>query len=286
MGILRDRMETDMKLRNLRPATQALYLDCVGRLAKHYRRSPADLGREEVRDFLAYLLEERRLSPSTLQSHRAAFRFLYEITLDRPEAVKALPLPMVRRKTPHVLSGSEVALVLRTIRSYKLRMLATTIYGAGLRVSEACKLEVSDIDGRRMLIRVRDGKGGRDRYALLSPGLYRRLREYWRLERPRLPYLFPDRTQRRPLGRRSLQNVLREAARECGITKRVTAHVLRHSFAVHLLELGVDTRIIQVLLGHLSIRTTQRYAHVSTDLIGRSKSPLDVLHTEEGKVLG
>lgn len=164
--------------------------------------------------------------------------------------------------------------------------MATTLYAAGLRIGEACKLCVSDIDSQRMLIHVRDGKGGRDRFALLSPQLLRALRLYWRVERPETGYLFPGQRLGKTLSPSTVRQTLRRVALRCGIRKRVTPHVLRHCFGAHMLELGTDTRVLQALLGHRSILTTQLYVQVSTQLIARTQSPLDVLGTPEGKVLG
>jgi len=160
------------------------------------------------------------------------------------------------------------------------------MYAAGLRVSEACKLSVNDIDSRRMLIHIREGKGGRNRFAMLSRRLQHVLREYWRAERPGPPHLFPGQRPGTTLSVSSVQQALARAGRQCGITKRVTPHLLRHSFASHMLELGIDTRVIQVVLGHRSIRSTQLYAQVSSQLIGRAKCPLDLLGTKESEVLG
>ena len=286
MGVLRDRMETDMMLRDYRPATQSQYLHCVRQLAKHYGRSPDELVEEEVRSFLLYLRQDRGLRPATVGIYTAALKFFYGITLRRGEMVLSLGSPKVRSKLPLVLSGTEVATLLGAIRSFKQRTLVTVLYAAGLRVSEACSLEVDDIDSQRMLIHVRDGKGGRDRFALLSPQLLRALRLYWRVERPEAGYLFPGQRSGKTLSPSTVRQTLRRAASRCGITKRVTPHVMRHCFGAHMLELGTDIRVLQALLGHRSIRTTQLYVQVSTQLLARTRSPLDVLGTQEGKVLG
>ena len=286
MGNLRDQMETDMKLRDFRPATQSQYLHCVRQLTKHYERSPDELGEDEVRSFLLYLREDRALGPASVSTYTAALKFFYGITLRREEMVLSMGAPKVRSQLPVILSGTEVAALLGAIRSREQRTLATVLYASGLRISEACALEVSDIDSQRMLIHVRDGKGGRDRFALLSPQLLGVLRRYWRAERPEPPCLFPAPRSAKTLRPSTVRKSLLRAALRCGITKRVTPHVLRHCFGAHMLELGTDIRVLQALLGHRSIRMTQLYVQVSTQLIARTQSPLDVLGTPEGKVLG
>lgn len=285
MGILRDRMEADLQLRNFRPGTQAIYLRCARKLVEHYRRSPAELGEGEVRAYLLHLRNERGLSPATLRVYTAALKFLYEVTLGRPSVVSSLGSPRVAFRLPEVLSGSEVERLLGALRSAKHRAVASTLYGAGLRVGEACRLSVEDIDSRRMLIHVRDGKGGRNRYSVLSPRLLLVLREYWRCERPGA-LLFPGFTHSGTVSAEAVREALRRAARRGGIRKRVTPHVLRHSFATHLLETGTDIRTIQVLLGHRSIRTTQLYSQVSGAMIARTESPFDLIGTPRGQVLG
>jgi site-specific recombinase XerD len=279
-------METDLKLRNLRPATQESYLRCAKALAKFHRRSPTDLGGDEVKAFLLHLRDVRKLSPSTLKVHVAALKFLYEVTLQRPEVVRSIPSPRVPEKLPQILSGTEVEALLGAVSSVKYRALLMTTYGAGLRIGETCRLKSADIDSKRMVIRVQEGKGGRDRYAMLSPRLLQVLREYYRQVHPEPPYLFQGQQPGEPIQADSVRSVLKEVVRECGITKPVTPHILRHSFATHLLESGTDIRTIQVLLGHRSLRTTQRYAQVSTGLISRTASPLDLLGTPKGEVLG
>ena len=286
MGALRDRMETDMKLHDFRPATQSQYLHCVRQLTKHYGRSPDELGEEEVRSFLLYLREDRALSSASVSVYTAALKFFYGITLRRAEMVLSMGAPKVRTQLPVLLSGTEVAAVLGAIRSHEQRTLATVLYASGLRISEACALEVSDIDSQRMLIHVRDGKGGRDRFALLSPQLLEVLRAYWLAERPVRPYLFPAPRSGKTLRPDTVRKSLHRAAVRCGIVKRVTPHLLRHCFGAHMLELGTDIRVLQALLGHRSIQTTQLYVQVSTKRIARTQSPLDVLGTPAGKVLG
>ena len=286
MGALRDRMETDMKLHDFRPATQSQYLHSVRQLAKHYGRSPDELSEEEVRSFLLYLREDRALSSASISTYTAALKFFYGVTLRREEMVLSFGAPKVRTPLPVILSGSEVAALLGAIRSREQRTLATVLYASGLRVSEACALEMSDIDSQRMLIHVRDGKGGRDRIALLSPQLLEVLRRYWRTERPAPPYLFPSPRSGKTLHPSTVRKSLHRAASRCGIVKRVTPHVLRHCFGAHMLELGTDIRVLQALLGHRSIQSTQLYVQVSTQRIARTQSPLDVLGTAAGKLLG
>lgn len=286
MSVLRERMEADLKLRNFRPSTQVAYVNCVRRLARYFKSSPAGLEEDDVRKFLLHLREEEGLSPSTLKVYVAALKFFYTVTVYRPEVVRPFCVPKVPSKVPVVLSGSEVEALFGAIHSLKYRGILMATYGAGLRVSEACGLQVSDIDSKRMMLRVSDGKGGKQRYVMLSQRLLQILREYWRAERPEGLYLFPGQLPDKPVSPASVRAVLKQAVKDCGIEKPVTPHVLRHSFASHLLETGTDIRTIQVLLGHSSIRTTQGYTHVSARHIARTTSPLDVLGTKEGEVLG
>jgi site-specific recombinase XerD len=278
-------MVTDLKVRFYAPGTQENYVRCAHAFAAHYMRSPAELGYKEVLGYLAHLVEVRAASPWTLKMHVAALKFLYTHTLGRPEVVVRIAWPRVPRKLPTILSGTEVERLLGVIESPKYRALFMTTYGAGLRISEACALEISDIDSQRGMIRVRDGKRSRDRYVMLSARLLETLRAYWKAARPAGPCLFPGERPDRGVSPSAARVVLRSAVAVTGITKPVTPHILRHSFATHLLETGTDIRVIQVLLGHGSIRTTARYASVSRRLVASVKSPLDLIGTPEGAPL-
>jgi site-specific recombinase XerD len=280
-------MLADLDLRRYSTTTARKYLQCARNFVRFHMRPAEELGESEVRAFFVDLVQVRRASPSLHKSYVAAVRFLYAVTLKRPEVVHWLPWPKVPRPLPVVLSGTEVLRLLQAVRSVKHRAIFMCAYGSGLRISEACRLAVGDVDSRRMVIHVRNGKRGRDRYVMLGERLLEALRAYWRVERPaRDGYLFPGSIEGSHIAVDTVRDTLKIAASVVGIEKRVTPHVLRHSFATHLLESGMDLRVIQELLGHGSIRTTTRYTHVSTALIGRTKSPLDVLDTEAGKPLG
>jgi len=280
MGQLRDRMEGDLLLKGVAEVTRAEYLRCARQLAAHYRRSPAELGADEVRAYLVHLVDTLHYSPANLKMHVAALKFLYTVTLNRPDVVERIPYPKVPRVLLDIPSPGEVAKVLGALRSPKYRMLLFCAYGSGLRVSEACNLCIGDLDAQRMVIHVRAGKGGRDRYAMLSPVLLASLRQYYRAERPEKPYLFPGHIPGQPVRPEGVQTALRIALTHSGVSKRITPHTLRHAFATHSLESGTDLRVIQVLLGHATIRTTTRYVHVSTRLIAATRSPLDAIASQ------
>jgi site-specific recombinase XerD len=248
-------------------------------------RPPEDMGEEEVRAYLLHLIEDRHFPPTTVRMFRSALTFLYVKTLDRPLEVKRVPLMRRRRPLPDVLSGTEVSRLLEAVRSPMYRAVITTLYAAGLRISEGCSLRPEDIDSKRMLIHVHDGKGGRDRYTVLSTRLLEHLRDCYRIFRPK-EWLFPGRTASGHISSGSVSDVFRRALAASGITKHVTPHTLRHSFATHLLERGTDVSVIRALLGHSSLRATEVYTHVSLEHLGRIQSPFDVLGTEEATVLG
>lgn len=277
MGKLRDRMDGDLRLRGLSAVTRAEYLRCARQFAAHYRVSPEQLGAEEVRRYLLHLVEHLGFSPSNMKIHIAAIKFLYAVTLDRPEVVARVRFPKVPVKLLDIPSPSEVAAVLSELRSPVYRTLLFCAYGAGLRVAEACRLCVGDIDAKRMVLIVRNGKGGRDRYAMLSAVLLDALRQYYRTVRPPQPFLFQGQTAGKPVPVEGVQTALRMALQRSGVAKRVTPHTLRHAFATHSLEAGTDLRVIQTLLGHANIRTTVRYVHVSTATIAKTTSPLDAI---------
>jgi site-specific recombinase XerD len=273
-------MAVDLRLRGMSPVTQRMYLGCAQRFAAYHHQSPTALGEAAVRAFLDHLVSARHVSRATLGVYVAALHFLYRITLDRPEVVRRIRYPRrVTERLPEILSPAEVEQLLAAVRSLKHRAMVMAAYGAGLRVSELCALTAADIDSGRMLIRVRAGKGDKDRYVMLSARLLATLRVYWRQRPPRGDYLFPSPRSGQPLSRKAVWHVLRRAARRARLRKRVTPHVLRHSFATHLLEAGADIRVIQVLLGHQSLRTTARYALVSRAHVGTVQSPLDTLPT-------
>src|SRR6185503_490625 len=241
MTPLRQRMIEDMQLRNLTPETQKNYVHHVAGFAKYFGLSPEVLDLEAVRQYQLYLLNERKLSPQTINQYISSVKFLYLTTLEMPWTDEYFPRVRVPSKLPVVLSHEEVLAFFDHVPSLKYRAALMTCYGAGLRVSEAVALQVTDIDSQRMLIRVEQGKGQKDRYAMLSPRLLEVLRRYWRVLRPQ-PYLFPSWRKQRHLCASSLQLACREAALRAGIRKRVTVHTLRHSFATHLLETGADIR--------------------------------------------
>ena len=277
MGHLRDRMHADLTLRRYSKSTINEYVRCAKAFAAFCRVSPRELGEEEIRRFLLHLVEEKKARPATHKMYVAALKFLYGATLGRPEVAVRIPWPKVPRSLPDILSLDEVQRLLGAIASVMHRVILMAIYGAGLRISEACSLEVGDIDSARGVIHVREGKRGRDRYVMLSPRLLAALRTYWKQARPTGPAIFPGQEPGSCISANAVRDALRTAVAETTITKHVTPHVLRHSFATHLLEGGTDLRVIQVLLGHGSIRTTTRYTQVSTAHIGRTTSPLDRL---------
>jgi len=285
MTPLRQRMIEDRQLRNLGTETQRAYVFYVTGLARFYQASPDQLSLEDIREYQLHLINERQLSPESVNTFVSAARFLYTVTLETPWPEGALPRCRVPYKLPVVLSSNEVYEFFRHVCTIRYRAALMTAYGAGLRVSEVVSLQLGDIDSQRMLIRVRQGKGKKDRYAMLSPRLLEVLRCWWRSQHPagqRLQtspqdWLFPGWRKGRHMRADSLQTVCREAAQAAGLSKRVTVHTLRHCFASHLLENGTDIRIIQVLLGHSRIDTTARYAAVSPTAIAAAQSPLDRL---------
>jgi integrase/recombinase XerD len=283
MGQVRDRMEQDLELRNYAVGTARLYLNNARQYVAHYMKPPIELGESDVRAYLLHLKQERNLQPSSLRGHLAAIHFLYTTTLGKPEVVVGIPWPRNGRRTlPDILSLAEVKELFGAIGGIKYRVITMTAYGAGLRVSEACALQVPDIDSQRHLIHVRNGKGGKDRYVMLPARVLDALREYWRRVRPPGPYLFPGRVPGQPITDKAVRARLREAVSATSIGKRVTPHTLRHSFATHLLEDGTDIRIIQALLGHSSIRSTALYTRVSEKHVATIQSPIDRLGRRDG----
>lgn len=275
---LRRRMIEDMTVRNLSPATQRSYVHAVAKFSRYFARSPDRLGLEDVRAFQVHLVSSG-ISWAALNQTVCALRFFYGVTLGHGEIPERIPYAREPRKLPVVLSAEEVVRFLEAVPSLKARTALTTAYAAGLRVSEVVGLRVGDVDSSRMVIRVEQGKGGKDRYVMLSAQLLAILRSYWRLARPG-HWLFPGREASKPIDVQVLHAACRSACAAAGLDKRVTVHTLRHSFATHLLENGTDIRIIQVLLGHANLSTTARYAQVSSGLIRRTESPLDRLTLE------
>jgi integrase/recombinase XerD len=291
MGKLRDQMSEDLQLRRYASGTCKRYVDCARAFAGYHMRPPEEMGEREVRQYLLYLAMERGVGPSTQKMYVAAIKFLYSETLDRPEIVARIPWPKVRQSLPPILSGTEIDRLLGALESTKYRAIVMTAYGCGLRISEVCGLRVGDIDSKRMLILVH-GKGGRDRYVPLPERVLFTLRHYWVEEKlarckalPSQP-LFPGQQPDACISAAAVRNNLHKGAKKAGLTKNVTPHVLRHTFSTHLLELGTDLRVIQMLLGHASIRTTMRYARVTDKHMARTQSPIDVLGTRKAKVLG
>jgi integrase/recombinase XerD len=278
MSPLRRRMIEDMTVRNLSPATQRSYIHAVAKFSRYFGRPPDRLGLEDVRTFQVHLVANG-ISWPALNQTVCALRFFYGVTLGHAEMPERIAYARTPRKLPVVLNADEVIRFLEAVPSLRTRTALTTAYAAGLRASEAVALKVGNIDSERGIIRIDHGKGGKDRYVMLSEQLLRILRVYWRLARPK-QWLFPGRDGSGPMHVQVLHSACRSACAAAGIDKRVTVHTLRHSFATHLLENGTDIRIIQVLLGHENLSTTARYAKVSTGLICRTESPLDRLSIE------
>lgn len=274
MSPLRRRMIEDMIIRNLSPATQQSYVYAVARFSRHFNRRPDELGVEEVRAYQLHLANLGR-SWAHINQVSSALRFFYSVTLNRPGMEERIARCREPRKLPVILSAEEVSCFLAAISGLRNRMALTTAYAAGLRCREAARLEVASIDSSRMLICI-TGKGGKERCVMLSPRLLTLLRSYYRLARPDR-WLFPGRAPDKPVDPSTLHGACRTARRLAGLTKTVTVHTLRHSFATHLLEDGIDIRIIQALLGHAQLSTTALYAQVATNLIARTRSPFDHL---------
>lgn len=277
MTALRQRMLEDMQVRNLAPQTQRTYLEQISRFARHFHGSPAGLGPDQIRAYQLYLANDRQLAVASRQVTVAALRFLYRVTLKKPWVIDdVVPAPKVRRRLPVVLSPAEVVRFLDCLPGLRYRAMLATCYGAGLRISEVLHLRPTDIDSRRMVIRVCQGKGQKDRYVMLSPKLLALLREWWQVARPR-HWLFPSPVPTRPLTRNAVERACQRARRRGRFAKPVTPHGLRHAFAVHLLEAGTDLRTIQLLLGHRSLATTAGYLHIATVKICATTSPLEAL---------
>lgn len=279
MGKLRDRMREDLILRAYSPHTQEGYLRCAQQFAKHHMRPPEEMGEREIRDFLFHLAQERKVSAFTQDQYVNALKFLYSVTLKRPEVVKDIPHPKRPKVLPVILSPEEVLSFFERVRSVKYKAIIATAYAAGLRISEACALRITDIDSKRMRIHIRSGKGKKDRYVMLGESLLALLREYYKAAHPEGEYLFPGQKPGTHLSTASVSRVVWRVNREAGFSKKATMHTFRHCFATHLMEAGTDIRVLQVLLGHSSIKTTLRYTHITDRLIGKLVSPLDMLQT-------
>jgi integrase/recombinase XerD len=280
VSTLRTRMIDDMTLRGMAAKTQEGYVRAVAGLATYYDRSPDRITDREVQAYLLHLMRERRLSWSSCNVAVHGLRFFYHQSLGREKTTFHIPGPRMPSKLPEVLSREEVARLFTQTGLPRHRVLLMTAYSGGLRVSELVHLRVRDIDSDRMMIRVEQGKGAKDRYTLLSPRLLEELRGYWQLERPH-PWLFPMRRSPRPMDPTTAQRIYRAAKQRAGLTKAGSIHTLRHAFATHLLEAGTDLHTIQRLLGHRHISSTMRYLHLARRNVTERCSPLDLLNLPE-----
>jgi integrase/recombinase XerD len=279
MTVLRRRMLADLRLRNYAKRTQETYIRAVTQFARHFDRSPARLGLEEVREYLLYCLDERGLAPSTVGIIVGALRFLYGVTLQRDGIVPLIPRPRSKRRLPVILGRDEVTRLLAAARVPRDRAILATIYATGMRVSELVHLRVDDIDGERRVIRIERGKGGKDRYVPLFPRLRETLRDYYRDFRPTHRLFYPrDGRREATLHRHSITFICTRTEKAAELTKHVHPHGLRHAFATHLLEAGVDLRTIQGLLGHRYITSTQVYTALTSKSLGTERTGLDLLH--------
>lgn len=288
MTPLRKRMIDDMTLRGLKPNTIKAYVQCVARFAQHFGKSPDLLGTAEIRSYLLHLHNDRDLAASTYNQALCALKFLYRITLRKNWELDGLARTRRQTKLPVVLSLDEVNRFFQALTSLRHRAILMTAYAAGLRISEVLGLRVEDIDSQRMVIRLRQAKGSKDRYVMLSPRLLILLREYWKAHGRREdsqpnPWLFPGKVPDQPLSDKPVYAACEAACLAAGLDKHVTVHTLRHSFATHLLEAGTDLRTIQLLLGHRSLNTTARYLHVATAAMQSTRSPLDRLDLPTGE---
>jgi integrase/recombinase XerD len=278
MSPLRRRMIEDMQIRNLAPHTQRAYVEQVVRFARHFRKSPEHLGPAEIRTYLLYLAHDKHLAASSIIVAVSALRFFYTVTLKRSWIVKDdIPTGRQAKKLPVVLSQGEVARFLAAVDNLKHRVILTVCYATGLRISEAVRLTPAAIDSQRMVIRVEQGKGRKDRYVMLPPRLLDMLRDYWRRTHPG-QWLFPGDRPGQPICPLTINHTCREVRQQCGIGKPVTPHSLRHAFAVHLLEAGTDLRTIQLLLGHRNLGTTARYLLIATSKVCATASPFESLN--------
>lgn len=276
MSALRQQMQADMVVRGLAPRTQKAYIDAVAAIARYFQRSPDTLSVAEIEQYLHHLIVERQRSWSTTNQAVCALRFLFHVTLKRPEVALHIPTRRAGSKQPEILSRDEVGRILDAAQQPLHRTLLMTTYAAGLRVSEACTLRITHVDSERMMIRVVAGKGSRDRYTLLSPALLAELRKYWQYARPR-QWLFPKPSRpQQPFDVQTAQRVFYRCKRAAGIAKQGGIHSLRHAFATHLLESGVDLHSICRLLGHSDISTTTRYLHLKQSGLASTGSPLDL----------
>jgi site-specific recombinase XerD len=271
-------MIEDMRIRNFATTTQRSYVHYVAEFAKYFHRTPAELDLEAVRQYQLYLSQQRKLSPQSINTFVSAVQFLFLVTLDMPWMKEDFPRVRVPEKLPVVPSPEEVLAFFDHVNGLENRVVLLTCYGSGLRISEAISLKLPDVDSQRMLLRIEHGKGGKDRYSMLSPTLLSILRAYFRVQRPAGPWLFPSPwDHQNHVSATTVQTACHAAWKRSGLGKRVTPHGLRHAFATHLLEAGTDTRVIQALLGHTRIDTTARYTAVSPATVGKTASPLDRL---------
>ena len=280
MTPLRKRMSEDMEIRNLSHNTQLSYLQQVSLFAKHFKRSPELLGPEEIRAYQVYATTERELAAGTLCLIASSLRFLYKVTLKREWVDLEIPLPKKPFKLPVIPSGEELAHFFDSIASLMHRTVLMTAYAAGLRISEVTHLKITDIDSHRMMLRVVQGKGQKDRYIMLSTQLLEHLRVYWKAARPN-DWLFPGDIPGQQISKGAVQDACQKACRVSGIKKPITPHTLRHAFATHLLESGTDVRKIQLLMGHRSLATTAKYLKVATSTVCATTSPFDLLPRPE-----
>lgn len=272
---LRERMRSILRTRNYSPRTEETYIDAVARYARHFGKSPDQLGAAHVLEYQIWLREHKHASATLANQTVCALRFFYREVLGRPDEVERILYARRERRLPVVLSPEETARFLGSIPIARYRVLLTTIYATGLRISEALALRARDIDSSRMLIHVRQGKGKKDRYVPLSPILLGLLREHWRREQLS-DLLFPAvRDRSRPLDPGTVQKYVAHATERTGLRVKVTPRTLRHCYATHLIEKGTSTRVVQVLLGHSNVHTTETYTHVSPQTMGKIVSPLD-----------
>jgi integrase/recombinase XerD len=283
MTPLRQKMIEDLRIRNYSPETIDTYVRRVAAFAQYFGKSPEHLGPPHIRQYQVHLLEEIRASWPVFNQTVCALRFLYKKTLGKHWIIEHIPFPKQPKKLPVVLSPKEVGRLLAAVRALKQRTALETIYATGLRISEATHLRVPDIDSQRMVLRVVAGKGRKDRYVPLSPTLLAKLRQYWKVYRP-AHWLFPGSSPKKPLSTSSIQRALSLATKKAKIKKRVRPHTLRHCFATHFLEAGVDLRTIQLLLGHDSLKTTAVYLHIATKSLQDATGSRDLLKAIEARI--